>query len=104
MGLAAAQQGFLRTNANNPGGAPPPLTDGWTEEDDGATRAKFYTHSESGVRTWVRPGFVPPGGGGGGPPPGAMSGGGHHNNNNHQQSNNYNNNNNNNRFPPSNGR
>merc|ERR1740136_587934 len=64
MGLAMAQQGFLR-------GCPPtdprvpPLPEGWIEELDGATHIPFYTHEESGRRTWVRPNFRPPPGGGG---------------------------------------
>jgi len=73
MGLAAAQQGFLR-NANN--GMTPPLPEGWTEEEDRATRSTYYVHEESGERTWVRPGFIPPGGPGGPPPMNMMGGGG----------------------------
>ena len=59
MGLAAAQQAYIRANENHQG-AVPPLPEGWVEEDDEATRAKFYIHEESGTRQWVRPGFVPP--------------------------------------------
>lgn len=68
MGLAAAQQGFLRSRPpNDP--TIPPLPDGWVEEPDEATHISFYIHEESGRRTWVRPGFRPPPAGGGGPPP-----------------------------------
>lgn len=65
MGLAAAQQAYIRTNANNPN-AIPPLPQGWKEEEDGATRATYYINKETGDRTWVRPGFIPSMGG---PPP-----------------------------------
>eukprot|EP00586_Coscinodiscus_wailesii_P022835 CAMPEP_0172496652 /NCGR_PEP_ID=MMETSP1066-20121228/90795_1 /TAXON_ID=671091 /ORGANISM="Coscinodiscus wailesii, Strain CCMP2513" /LENGTH=174 /DNA_ID=CAMNT_0013269051 /DNA_START=26 /DNA_END=550 /DNA_ORIENTATION=+ len=56
MGLAAAQQALLRRHPE----AAPPLPPDWTEELDDATGATFYTHSVTGRRTWVRPGFHPP--------------------------------------------
>jgi len=71
MGLASAQQDYLR---NSPPGDPnvPPLPEGWKEETDEATRINFYVHEESGKRTWVRPEFFPPPAGMAmrGPPPG----------------------------------
>mmetsp|Transcript_25993 Transcript_25993/g.38411 ORF Transcript_25993/g.38411 Transcript_25993/m.38411 type:complete len:190 (+) Transcript_25993:118-687(+) len=62
MGLASAQQGYLRSR---PPDDPtiPPLPDGWKEELDEATTISFYVHGASGRRTWVRPGFRPPPGG-----------------------------------------
>lgn len=57
MGLAAAQQAYIRSNGQY---NVPPLPEGWREENDEATRALYYTHVESGKRQWVRPGFVPP--------------------------------------------
>jgi U1 small nuclear ribonucleoprotein C len=72
MGLASAQQAYLRNSV--PGDpAVPPLSEGWKEELDEATRIKYYIHDKSGERSWVRPGFIPPPAGGGaprGPPPG----------------------------------
>mmetsp|Transcript_14001 Transcript_14001/g.18342 ORF Transcript_14001/g.18342 Transcript_14001/m.18342 type:complete len:180 (+) Transcript_14001:141-680(+) len=62
-GLAAAQQGVLKANPN----VAPPLPEGWTEELDEGTGAKFYVNEKKGRRTWVRPGFRPP-------PAGAMPG------------------------------
>jgi len=74
MGLAAAQQGYLR---NSPPGDPnvPPLQEGWKEETDEATGINYYVHEESDKRTWVRPNFRPPPAGAPppmmrGPPPG----------------------------------
>ena len=64
MGLASAQQAFTRQT-----GQKPPLPDGWTEENDEVTKASFYSNEETGERSWVRPGFIPPGPGGSGPPP-----------------------------------
>ena len=70
MGLASAQQAFVKRS----GTVPPQLPDGWVEELDEATHISYYIHAESGRRTWVRPGFRPqPMGGGGG---GSMGGGG----------------------------
>ncbi|EJK58905.1 hypothetical protein THAOC_20939 [Thalassiosira oceanica] len=77
MGLASAQQAFLRTrrdpstgkiNPNDP--AVPPLPEGWVEELDEATGVYFYINEGEGERTWVRPNFQPPSGPMmGGPPP-----------------------------------
>mmetsp|Transcript_27755 Transcript_27755/g.47200 ORF Transcript_27755/g.47200 Transcript_27755/m.47200 type:complete len:208 (+) Transcript_27755:289-912(+) len=85
MGLASAQQAFLRTRRDHMGRinpedpTVPPLPEGWEEEKDEATGVFYYVHEESGERSWVRPGFRPPGPGGpmgvpppnfrGGPPP-----------------------------------
>mmetsp|Transcript_19365 Transcript_19365/g.29860 ORF Transcript_19365/g.29860 Transcript_19365/m.29860 type:complete len:1065 (-) Transcript_19365:95-3289(-) len=70
MGLASAQQAFLRNTAHNPAAASmvPPLPEGWEEHTDGATRITYYVHEQEGKRQWHRPGFIPPpaGGGGGG--------------------------------------
>lgn len=75
MGLASAQQGFIRSR---PPDDPtiPPLPEGWKEELDEATNISFYVHGPSGRRTWVRPGFRPPPGGGAAPgrPPANYSG------------------------------
>lgn len=70
MGLASAQQAFLRTrrdpatgkiNPNDP--ALPPLPNGWVEELDSATGVYFYINEGGdGERTWVRPNFQPPSG------------------------------------------
>ncbi|KAL7535830.1 hypothetical protein ACHAXR_007805 [Thalassiosira sp. AJA248-18] len=74
MGLASAQQAYLRTRRDpegqiNPGDAQvPPLPEGWKEELDGATGVHYYVHDD-GTRSWVRPNFRPPSGPGGGPPP-----------------------------------
>jgi U1 small nuclear ribonucleoprotein C len=67
MGLASAQQAFIRQT-----GQKPPLPEGWKEEFDEVTKASFYIHEESGERTWVRPGFLPPGFMGGGPIPSSV--------------------------------
>jgi len=71
MGLADAQQAYLRAHRNPAsgqiGGSVPPLPEGWQEVLDGATGAYYYVHEESGERSWVRPNFVPPAGGA--PPP-----------------------------------
>mmetsp|Transcript_15926 Transcript_15926/g.24120 ORF Transcript_15926/g.24120 Transcript_15926/m.24120 type:complete len:194 (+) Transcript_15926:240-821(+) len=74
MGLASAQQGFIRSR---PPEDPtiPPLPEGWKEELDEATNISFYVHGPSGRRTWVRPGFrPPPGGAAQGRPPANYSG------------------------------
>ncbi len=83
MGLASAQQAYLRTRRNPADGqinpmdvTVPPLPEGWKEELDEATGVYFYVHDESGKRSWVRPNFRPPGPGGVGPPPPPMMGGG----------------------------
>lgn len=82
MGLASAQQSYLRNRRNPSTGrvdpndpSVPPLPTGWTEEKDEATGAFYYVDEASGERSWVRPDFHPPGGPGGpggmmrGPPP-----------------------------------
>ena len=72
MGLAAAQQAYMRSNSQNPH-AVPPLPDGWEEEEDPATGGtKFYVNAKTQERTWVRPGFIPHAAGG--PPPPHMMG------------------------------
>lgn len=79
MGLASAQQAFLRAQSSRPDGdaSLPALAEGWAEEEDPVTRTKFYVEKESGKRTWVRPEFRPPpvGGPGNGPQVGPMGGG-----------------------------
>lgn len=77
MGLASAQQAFLRTRRNPATGqvAPtddmvPSLPEGWKEELDEATGIYYYTNEKNGERSWVRPEFQPPGMGG--PPMGSM--------------------------------
>lgn len=76
MGLASAQQAYLRTRRDPTGQiqdmSVPPLPDGWVEELDEATGAYYYYNDEIGERTWVRPNFHP--GPGGGPPPPMMGG------------------------------
>jgi len=64
MGLASAQQAFLRARGSNDP-AVPPLPDGWKEETDDVTGITFFFDTNTGKRTWVRPGFIPP-------PPGAL--------------------------------
>lgn len=64
MGLASAQQAFLRARgADDP--AVPPLPDGWKQGVDEVTGLTYYVEAATGKRTWVRPGFIPP-------PPGVM--------------------------------
>ena len=65
MGLASAQQAYIRAKGKEDPMIPP-LPDGYKEELDEATGITFYYNDETGVRTWVRPGFIPP------PPPQAM--------------------------------
>ena len=76
MGLASAQQAYLRTRRDPTGQiqdmSVPPLPDGWVEELDEATGAYYYYNDEIGERTWVRINFHP--GPGGGPPPPMMGG------------------------------
>jgi U1 small nuclear ribonucleoprotein C len=71
MGLASAQQAYVRAKGReDPMIAP--LPDGWKEDADEATGMTFYSHDESGERSWVRPNFIPPPPGppgGRGPPP-----------------------------------
>lgn len=71
MGLASAQQAFLRTRRNPVTGQVarnddmvPPLPEGWKEELDEATGIYYYVNEENNERSWVRPGFQPPGMGG----------------------------------------
>jgi len=85
MGLASAQQGYIRARGKDDPMIPP-LPDGWKEDTDECTGISFYYNEETGDRNWVRPRFIPPPPGGGGGRP--MNRGGMHNNN-------YNNNNNN---------
>jgi U1 small nuclear ribonucleoprotein C len=69
MGLASAQQAFLRARGSDDP-AVPPLPDGWEEDLDEATGISYYYEKSTGKRQWVRPGFIPPAPGGGrGPPP-----------------------------------
>lgn len=59
MGLASAQQGFIKAfGPDHP--AIPPLPEGWKEEMDGVTGIAFYIDTKTKRRTWVRPGFIPP--------------------------------------------
>mmetsp|Transcript_21018 Transcript_21018/g.29670 ORF Transcript_21018/g.29670 Transcript_21018/m.29670 type:complete len:224 (-) Transcript_21018:268-939(-) len=81
MGLASAQQAFIRSTSHNPAAASmiPPLPEGWEEHTDEGTRIKYYVHEADGKRQWHRPGFIPPPAGGGppgmrGPPPGHRGG------------------------------
>ncbi len=73
MGIAAQQQAYIRSNGNNPN-VVPPLPDGWEEEEDEATRAKFYINKKTQERSWTRPGFNL-GAMMSGPPPPMMMGG-----------------------------
>ena len=59
MGLAAAQQDYIKSNTQNES-AIPPLPEGWEEKDDEATKLKYYVNTKTQERTWVRPGFIPP--------------------------------------------
>lgn len=70
MGLAAAQQTYIRAKGvHDP--AIPPLPTGWKEELDEVTGISYYIDTKaSKSRTWVRPGFIPP------PPGGGPRGGG----------------------------
>ena len=54
MGLASAQQAFIRARGSDDP-AVPPLPDGWFEEIDEATGITFFAEKSSGKRTWVRP-------------------------------------------------
>ena len=59
MGLASAQEAYIKANGvNDP--MIPPLPDGWNQEQDDVTGIMFYVNNESGERTWVRPQFFPP--------------------------------------------
>mmetsp|Transcript_22704 Transcript_22704/g.56108 ORF Transcript_22704/g.56108 Transcript_22704/m.56108 type:complete len:215 (-) Transcript_22704:59-703(-) len=103
MGLASAQQAYIKAmGINDP--MIPPLPDHWKQDQDDVTGILFYYNTETKERAWVRPGFFPP------PPPGPMNrgpppqrfnnqgggGGGFQNRHNHHQGNN----NNFNRGPP----
>ena len=85
MGLANAQQAYVRARGKDDPMIPP-LPNGWKEDLDECTGIPFYINEETGDRSWVRPGFIPP------PPGRGMNnphrGGMNHNYNN----NNYNNN------------
>lgn len=59
MGLAAAQQAYIRARGQDDP-AVPPLPDGWKEELDEVTGISFFIDTTTGKRTWVRPGFIPP--------------------------------------------
>jgi U1 small nuclear ribonucleoprotein C len=94
MGLASAQQGYIRARGKDDPMIPT-LPDGWKEDTDECTGISFYYNEETGDRSWVRPGFIPPppGGGGSGRGPtmrGGMGGGMNNNYNNNRP--NYNNN------------
>ena len=57
MGLASAQQAYLRTRRNPATGdivdiTIPPLPQGWEEELDGATGVYFYSNNDTGEREW----------------------------------------------------
>lgn len=59
MGLASAQQAFIRARGvDDP--AVTPLPDGWKEIVDDVTSITYYINTKTGKRTWVRPGFIPP--------------------------------------------
>ena len=59
MGLASAQQGFVKAfGTEHP--AVPPLPEGWKEEMDDVTGIAYYIDTKTKRRTWVRPGFIPP--------------------------------------------
>jgi U1 small nuclear ribonucleoprotein C len=86
MGLASAQQAYVKARGNvDP--MIPPLPPGWKEDADDVTGIAFFFNDETGARTWVRPGFIPPPPGPmgrGGPPPSQQGGGFHNNNNQHR--------------------
>lgn len=79
MGLASAQQAFFRSlgpNYNDGAADHPavtPLPEGWKARTDEVTGITYYEEVDTGYRTWVRPGFIPPPPGSvpplGGPPP-----------------------------------
>jgi WW domain/U1 zinc finger len=76
MGLASAQQSYIRAKGPfDP--AIPPLPSGWKEELDEVTGITYYVDTKNKTRTWVRPGFIPPppGSGGGGGPSGPRGAG-----------------------------
>jgi WW domain/U1 zinc finger len=59
MGLASAQQAYIRARGKDDA-AIPPLPDGWREFVDDVTGISYYVDTTSGKRTWVRPAFIPP--------------------------------------------
>ena len=59
MGLASAQQAFLKAHGSNHPSVPP-LPPGWKEEVDDVIGIPYYVDTNTGDRTWVRPGFIPP--------------------------------------------
>ena len=71
MGLASAQQAFLKVRGSSDP-AVPPLPPGWKEQVDEVIGISYYIDTNTGKRSWVRPGFIPPPPGqgppGGGPP------------------------------------
>lgn len=79
MGLASAQQEFIRMRGEDDP-LIPPLPEGWKQGADDVTRISYYIEESTGKRTWVRPGFIPPPPGSlpppqfRGPPPPAMGG------------------------------
>lgn len=84
MGLASAQQAYMKAKGKDDPMIPP-LPPGWKEDVDDVTGIAFYFNDATGERTWVRPGFIPPPPGppprGGPPPPGFRGppgGGGFH--------------------------
>jgi U1 small nuclear ribonucleoprotein C len=82
MGLASAQQAYVKARGENDPMIPP-LPDGWIQEADDVTGILYYTNTITSERSWVRPGFFPP-------PPGPPPGMNHH----RGPPQNYNNNNN----------
>lgn len=68
MGLANAQQGYMRAHGGGMD-ALPPLPEGYKQDVDPVTGIVFYIHVTTRARTWVRPGFIPPPPGSGPPPP-----------------------------------
>lgn len=74
MGLASAQQAFVRARGKDDP-AVPPLPDGWKEDVDDVTGITYYI-APDGARTWVRPSFIPPPPGAGPPPASRMGPGG----------------------------
>ena len=67
MGLASAQQAYMKAKGKEDPMIPP-LPPGWKEDVDDVTGIEFYYNDATGERTWVRPGFIPPPPGP--PPPG----------------------------------
>jgi U1 small nuclear ribonucleoprotein C len=64
MGLASAQQAYIRARGKDDP-AIPPLPENWKEGFDEVTGCIYYIDTTTKKRTWVRPGFIPP-------PPGAI--------------------------------